>query len=90
MLDAKTIDSIAAIYECARMTEEQQNQHLINLEIRNLEAEVKRLGGSIARQRKQIRELIEIGANPSDNEYNLRYSLNAQAELRTKIKELQA
>ncbi len=90
MLDAKTIDSIAAIYEFARMTEEQQNQHLKDLEIRNLEAEVKRLGGSIARQRKQIRELIEIGANPSDNEYNLRYSLNAQAELRAKIKELQA
>ena len=91
MLDAKATDSIAAIYEFARMTEEQQNQHLINLEIRNLEAEVKDCARRIARQRKHIRELISAGITvTADTQENLQNILAAQNKAQTHLEELRA
>jgi len=88
-MDNQTLDSIASAAEFARMTDAQKKQHLKGLEIRNLEEEVKRLGGNIARQRKHIRELISAGiAVYPDTEVNLKNLLSAQRKAQARIEEL--
>ena len=91
MLDAKATDSIAGVYEFARMTDDEKKQHLRNLDIQNLEAEVKDYARRIARQRKHIRELISAGIAPSsDTRQNLQNILAAQRKAQTKLHELRA
>lgn len=96
-IPADALEGIAAAFAFGRMTPEQQDRHLKDLEIRNIQEDVKWYDGSIAYSRKKIAELYEIARgvpSPSDaywlahTEEELARKIESRAELKAKIKEL--
>jgi|APGre2960657404_1045060.scaffolds.fasta_scaffold143913_2 hypothetical protein len=96
-LSAETLTGIANALAFSRMTDEQKNRHLKDLEIRNIQDEVKWYNNSIAYSRKKIAELQELAGGvmtPSDiyhleqDEKELNLKIGRRAELKAKIKQL--
>ncbi len=94
-IPAKTLDSIASAFAFARMTDEQKDRHLKNLEITNIQDEVNWYNKSIAYSRKKIAESKKAGVKKSEDIYwleqdqnELNLKLSRRAELKAKIRQL--
>jgi hypothetical protein len=94
---AEALEGVAAAFAFSRMTDEQKDRHLKDLEIRNIQDDVKWYNRSIAYSRKKIAELYEIASGvptPSDvywlkhSEQELAVKIANRTELKAKIKEL--
>ena len=96
-IPADALEGIAAAFAFGRMTPEQQDRHLKDLEIRNIQDEVKWYNKSIAYSRKKIAEQYEIARGVptasdvywlENSEEELARKMASRAELRAQIKEL--
>ena len=94
---AEALEGVAAAFAFSRMTDKEKDRHLKDLEIRNIQEDVKWYNRSIAYSRKQIAELYEIasGVPTSSDVYWIKHTeqelarkLASKAELKAQIKEL--